>query len=141
MTLTKILLAIAILAGVVWLAMPPVFCDGPNARVDIARAAIGRNGPIAKAFESYRHDSGHYPDSALGLGALFKAPPGVALSEYRGPYLEGSIEDLTDPWGHPCVYRAPGTFNKDGFDLYSSGPDGIDNGGRDDGDDIKNWTK
>ncbi len=84
---------------------------------------------------------GHYPESALGLEALFKMRSGRATDQYRGPYLEGTVEDLTDPWGNPFVYCAPGKFNKNGFDLYSFGPDGIDQGGREDSDDIMNWTR
>jgi hypothetical protein len=39
-----------------------------------------------------------------------------------------------DPWGHPIVYRRPGPLHPRGWDIYSFGPDGEDDGGR--GDDI-----
>ena len=83
----------------------------------------------------------YYPDSARGLEALFQIPSGGATDQHRRPYLAGTIEDLTDPWGNPFVYCAPGKFNKNGFDLYSFGPDGIDQGWREDSDDIMNWTR
>lgn len=59
---------------------------------------------------------------------------------------------MVDPWGFPYVYApitGPGGARKDrfmvplntDFDLYSVGPDGIDQGGREDSDDIKNWSR
>jgi len=138
--MARISIFLAVVAGAVWFAVPPI-CTGVHARVKLAEATIGRNGPIAKALEQYRQDMAYYPDSAVGLGVLFKVPPGGATDEYRGPYMEGTIEDLSDPWGNPFVYCAPGKFNKNGFDLYSAGPDGIDQGGREDSDDIKNWSR
>jgi Type II secretion system (T2SS), protein G len=41
---------------------------------------------------------------------------------------------LQDPWGHPLVYRIPSDHNGCRFDLYSVGPNGIDDHGQ--GDDI-----
>jgi len=40
-----------------------------------------------------------------------------------------------DPWNNAYHYVYPGVHNKGGYDLWSSGPDGVD--GNDD--DIKNW--
>lgn len=140
MTMAKISIFLAVAAGAVWFAVPPI-CTGVHARAKLARAAIGRNGPIAKALDQYRQDMGYYPDSTLGLAALFKIPSGPVTDQFHGPYMEGTIEELTDSWGNPFVYGAPGKFNKSGFDLYSVGPDGIDQGGREDSDDIKNWSR
>jgi general secretion pathway protein G len=47
---------------------------------------------------------------------------------------------LKDPWGNPFEYRSPGQFNEDSYDLWSRGPDGVDDNGRSGSDDIKNWT-
>ncbi len=44
-------------------------------------------------------------------------------------------EALTDPWGHKYQYRNPGKHNPSGYDIFSSGPDGIDGTN----DDIGNW--
>lgn len=32
--------------------------------------------------------------------------------------------ELTDAWGAPVYYRAPGVFNQTGYDLVAAGPDG-----------------
>ncbi|MEZ0230718.1 MAG: type II secretion system protein GspG [Planctomycetota bacterium] len=38
-----------------------------------------------------------------------------------------------DAWGQPFVFRCPGLVHRTGWDLYSVGPDGIDErGGGDD---------
>jgi general secretion pathway protein G len=42
-----------------------------------------------------------------------------------------------DAWGRPIRYRCPGLVNRNGFDLYSLGPNGRDDGGS--GDDIGSW--
>jgi hypothetical protein len=42
-------------------------------------------------------------------------------------------------WYHDFVYLRPGKINKDTYDLYSKGPNGIGDGN--DGDDINNWSK
>ncbi len=139
MTLEKALIFLAVFAGVLWFAISPIDNANP-ARFNLARAAIGRNGPIGKVLEQYREDMGRYPDSTLGVEALFKVRSGEATDPYRGPYLEGTVEDLTDPWGNPFAYCAPGKFNKNGYDLYSFGPNGTDEDGREDSDDIKNWS-
>jgi flavin reductase (DIM6/NTAB) family NADH-FMN oxidoreductase RutF len=44
-------------------------------------------------------------------------------------------EHHSDPWDKDYVYIAPGTRNRDSFDIMSYGPDGVDGGG----DDIGNW--
>lgn len=45
--------------------------------------------------------------------------------------------DLIDAWQVPVNYRFPSASEDRAFDLYSSGPDRIDNGGE--GDDIVPW--
>lgn len=47
------------------------------------------------------------------------------------------LSDARDQWGQPFVYNEPAIFGDAHFDLYSVGPNGIDESGR--GDDIGNW--
>lgn len=93
------------------------------------------------------------------LGATFKKS--VNASVMAGPYLkykgdefvetrvtacdfdaDGAIDDslreIVDPWGGSLIYRIPPTKNLNTYDLYSKGPDGVDNAGA--GDDINNWN-
>ncbi len=140
MTFLKISLLLTVIGLALWSATPPL-CNGVMARVDIARSMVGPNGPMTKALEFFREDMGAYPDTSSGLAALIEAPRGVEQSRYEGPYLDSTVDVIADPWGKPYAYRAPGRFNKDTFDLYSFGPDGIDNGGRVDSDDITNRAR
>jgi hypothetical protein len=42
-------------------------------------------------------------------------------------------EEVRDGWGNRLVFRYPGPVHKDGWDLYSVGPNGVDDrGDRDD---------
>jgi Type II secretion system (T2SS), protein G len=51
--------------------------------------------------------------------------------------LTDVMEVFYDGWKRVLHYRCPGKHNPNGFDLYSVGPNGIDEGGG--GDDIGNW--
>lgn len=108
-----------------------------------------------------------YPGSIAGssaeclyyyLGASFRR--GVNASVFAGPYMnfEGSevkvsrvtacdfdgdgamdddLKEILDPWGKALRYRQPPSKNLNTYDLYSYGPNGVDNAGL--GDDINNW--
>jgi type II secretion system protein G len=70
----------------------------------------------------YRKDHGRIPGSAEGLSGLVNS---VGMNQY--------LDRLpVDPWGSNYIYR-PADFNKS-YDIYSAGPDGIDNEGK--GDDV-----
>ncbi len=140
-TLIEVLLVAGILALLAAFAIPRLFSQAEEARIKLAQAAVGRNGPIGKALGSYKWHMGAYPDTDEGLAALFQAKDSVDDERYKGPYLEGTFEELTDPWGKPFEYRSPGEVNEDGFDLWSIGPDGNDDSGKEGSDDIKNWVE
>ena len=140
-TLMEVLLVAGILALLAAFAIPKLMDKARQAQVKIAEAAILRNGPIAKALESYKWDMGKYPDTDEGLRALFENPGGRDDERYKGAYLEGDYEELKDPWEKPFEYRCPGEIHEDGYDLWSCGPDGEDNSGKEGSDDIKNWIE
>jgi general secretion pathway protein G len=110
-----------------------------RAKKGIAQTQIGRSGFIATALKDYRLLAGTYPDTEDGLEALFKRPSHIDEDspKWDGPYMEGTPEDLKDPWGNEFIYVYPGKFNEDSFDLSSMGPDGKE----DTEDDITNWTE
>ena len=140
-TLMEVLLVAGILALLAAFAVPKLFETANIAKEDLAKAAIGRNGPIAGALRTYNYHMGRYPDTDEGLAAVFQRADEVDNSNYKGPYLDGSIEELLDPWNHPYEYRSPGEVNEDSFDLWSRGIDGIDDEGKEGSDDIKNWIE
>lgn len=123
-----------------WLSVPKLHGPGAYAPTRIAKAAVGRSGPIAQALGAYRMDVGRLPTTTEGLRALF-ARPVIVRAEWDGPYMEGVFAELTDPWGTPFRYASPGIHNVDGYDLWSPGSDGVDNAGLESSDDIANWPR
>ena len=70
---------------------------------------------IVNAIETYALETGSIPAMDAGLEALTQTPPG------RGePYLRS--DKLTDPWGHPYLYVAPGPSTE--YQVLSYGADG-----------------
>ena len=141
-TLIEVLLVAGILAVLAAFAIPSLMGTATKAKIKLAEAGIGRNGPIAKGLNSYKWDMGKYPETDEGLTAMFKPKEFKKEDErYGGPYIEGAFEELKDPWNQPFEYRSPGEMNEDGYDLWSRGPDTEDNGGKAGSDDIKNWIE
>ncbi len=140
-TLIEVLLVAGILALLAAFAIPKLFSQAEQAKINIAKAAVGRNGPLAKALKSYKWDMGVFPETDEGLQAVFEKKDRGTDERYKGPYLEGTYEELRDPWESPFEYRYPGDVNEDGYDLWSIGIDRKDDGGKAGSDDIKNWLE
>ncbi len=104
---------------------------GSQARREQVRTQIGL---LRDTLSLYKLTLRRYPTNAEGLESLWHAPAAEADADHwSGPYFKGPPP--VDPWGNPYVYRSPGKYNPDSFDLWSAGPDGID--GTDD--DVGNW--
>jgi len=140
-TLMELLLVTGILAVLAAFAIPNLMQSGQKAKNNLAIAAVKRNGAIAKALDAYKWDMGAYPESDEGLAALFRKKGEVDDERYNGPYIEGTFDELKDPWSNPFEYRCPGEVNEDSYDLWSHGADGKDDGGKEGSDDIKNWVE
>jgi general secretion pathway protein G len=138
-TLMEVLLVAGILALLAAFAIPKLVGMAEEAKVKLAHAAIGRNGPIAKALEQYKYHMGKYPETDEGMSVMFEYRGGREEESWKGPYLDGTLEELLDPSGRPFEYRSPGEIHEDGYDLWSTGPDKEDNDGKEGSDDIKNW--
>jgi general secretion pathway protein G len=138
-TLIELLLVAGILAVLAAFAIPALWGQAEKAKRKIAEAAVGRNGPIAKALEAYKSDMGRYPDTDEGIAALMQPKNRADDERYDGPYVQN--DEIKDPWGYAFEYRSPGEFHEDGYDLWSKGPDGVDDGGKEDSDDVKNWIE
>ena len=128
-TLIELMLVVIIIGVLAAMVMPRLVGRSEQARISTAKADINAN--ISLALDLFETDIGRYPTSEEGLAAL-RANPG-SLPVWKGPYLK---KDPKDPWGKPYVYKSPGTHNTD-YDLYSCGPNTIDDNGSDD--DIGNW--
>lgn len=88
------------------------------------------------ALDSFLLDVGRYPETYEGLSALVEKPNNVSSQVWSGPYLRYS-HSLKDLWGRDYKYIYPGIHNKNSFDLFSLGRDGIEGTI----DDINNWDK
>lgn len=127
-TLIELLLVLVILGVLAAIVVPKFTGRTEQARKQGAKTSISNLSGTINTFET---DTGRFPTSDEGLGALVQAPGNV--ENWHGPYIESSA--LQDPWGHPFHYTCPGSHNPNGFDLWSSGADGQDGTA----DDITNW--
>jgi general secretion pathway protein G len=128
-TLIEVMVVVGILALLATLLITKT--EGIFGRSQEAVVKVFVRDTVKIALERYRMDTGAYPSTSEGLAVLTTAPAAGAGS-WHGPYTDPIA---ADPWGQPYHYRSPGTHNKTGYDLYSSGPD------RTEGteDDIGNW--
>lgn len=132
-TLLEILVVLAIIGLLVGLAVNKLGSTLDSNQEEIARIFV--NSSIKVPLTSYRIHMGGYPSTAEGLQALL-TPPQNKADSWKGPYIEAPGGKLpVDPWKEPYVYRYPGTKNKDGYDVFSKGPDRIEGTA----DDIGNW--
>lgn len=118
-TLLELLVVVAIIGLLIGFVAPRYFGQIGKSEVTVARAQIDA---LEKALDQYRLDTGHYPSTEQGLGALLQRPQNEP--KWNGPYLRKSVP--LDPWGKPYQYRAPG--EKGDFDLLSFGRDGTPGG-------------
>ena len=128
-TLIELMLVVIIIGILAAMVMPRLAGRSEQARVAAAKADINAN--ISLALDLFETDIGRFPATEEGLNAL-RSNPG-SVSSWRGPYIK---KDPKDPWGKAYIYKSPGTHNSD-YDLYSCGPNGVDDGGS--SDDIGNW--
>lgn len=127
-TLLELLVVIVIIGLLAAYVGPKYFSQLGKSEVTTAKAQIEA---FEKALDTFRLDVGRYPTSEEGLAALLTKPTNE--TRWNGPYLKKDIP--SDPWGHPYLYKSPGS--KGDFDIVSYGKDG-QAGGTGDGVDITN---
>ena len=114
-TLIELLVVLVILGLLAAVAGPRVVGYLGGARSDTARIQLAA---FEQALDLYRLDVGRYPSTEEGLGVLVRQPGGT--NGWNGPYIDGQAVPA-DPWGHPYVYRMPGSDGP--YDLYTLGAD------------------
>lgn len=136
-TLIEVLLVAGILALLAAFVVPNLMKSGEEAKINLAKAAVGRTGPIANAITKYRFDNGAFPEELADLTSR-EVPGSLDIEEkdWKGPYIE-DVDMLKDAWSQDYQYRAPGEVNEEGYDLWSNGPDKEE--GTDD--DVTNWRE
>lgn len=119
-TLIEMLVVLGIIGLIVGLVGPRVLNYLSDAKVKTAQIQIEN---IASSLDLFYLDTGRYPSTEEGLGALLQRPHDA--SAWNGPYLKSNSVPK-DPWGHAYIYRSPGQNGP--YDIGSVGPDGHEGG-------------
>lgn len=128
-TLVELMLVVIIIGILVAMVAPRLTGKSQQARIAASQADI--NAHLSTALDLFELGVGRFPTTQEGLAALQTAPSGA--TGWKGPYLKRDVPK--DPWGRKYAYRSPGQHNREDYDLFSYGPDGVEGGD----DDVTNW--
>jgi general secretion pathway protein G len=131
-TLLEMLIVVGLIAVIAGMAIGNMDAIFGGAKESAASTYVKSSMEVP--LTSYKMHMGNYPSTAemKGFAALL-SPPAKRAERWKGPYLKRK-DAVEDPWGNEYQYRYPGVKNKNGYDLWSYGPDGIESA-----DDIGNW--
>lgn len=133
LTLIEVLLVLVILVIIASLA---VTAYGPMQQKAYINAAKTQISAFKTPLQAFKLDLGTFPATGQGLEALRTPPSGLTdPNKWNGPYLDSPVP--LDPWGNAYQYEFPGKQQADMPDIWSMGPDGINNSE----DDIGNWMR
>lgn len=122
-----VLLIIALIIGSVAVMVQGIEGNAQNVTTS------GKIKALETALTSYKISNLVYPTQEQGLEALVTRP--TAEPKPRRWNAVMKPDGLIDPWGRKIAYRNPGKRNAGGYDVFSLGPDGLENTE----DDIGNW--
>jgi general secretion pathway protein G len=129
-TLVEMLVVLVIIGLIMGLVGPRVLSYLSDSRVKAARLQIES---FSNSLDLFYVDTGRYPTTQEGLGALLERP--TEVDRWSGPYMRSNSVP-NDPWGNAYVYQSPGSHGA--YDLMSYGPKGRE-GGESSGSEIANW--
>jgi general secretion pathway protein G len=132
-TFLEIMLVVMIIGLLAAVVGPKIVQQGESARKRQTKIQIDA---VSNALKQYALDVGGYPTSDQGLKSLIAKPSDVDEELWDGPYIDTPIVPK-DGWSKELFYAYPSTHDFVDFDLYSSGPDRVENNE----DDITNWVK
>ncbi|HRN78423.1 MAG TPA: type II secretion system major pseudopilin GspG [Candidatus Dependentiae bacterium] len=115
-TLWEVLIAMAIIGGLMAVIVPQLFNYLERSKRDTAKTTLLQ---FKQAITLYQTDTGRLPDS---LRDLIKRPTGEESANWSGPYLPKKAVPL-DPWGRKFVYK-PTPEAENPYELYSRGKSG-----------------
>jgi general secretion pathway protein G len=127
-TLMEVLLVLVILVILGSIVVPLYTGIQSGAEVKTARTQVDL---LEHTIDIYKLNAKKLPSS---LDDLVQRPSDLKEDRWAGPYIKEN-KDLVDPWDNPYKYTPNGKHNTNGYDVWSTGPDGQD--GNDD--DIGNW--
>jgi general secretion pathway protein G len=118
-TLIELLVVMGIIAVLAAILLPNLAGKTEDAKIKAAKADLST---IRGALSVFEIDNDRFPTTEEGLAALV-TKPAADLPNWKHKYLQTTQPSPVDPWGHPFVYRCPGTGGND-YDLFSTGPSG-----------------
>jgi general secretion pathway protein G len=119
-TLFEIMLVLGIIAVLVGSA---IYMLAGNLDIAKEQRVTSDVQAISMQLRTYEMLNFRKPTTEQGLEALFQMP----TADPKPQHWKKLMEALPlDPWGQPYVYRNPGKYKTDGYDLYSLGPQGKD---------------
>lgn len=122
-TLFEIMLVLGIIAVLVGSA---IYMLSGNIDVAKEQRVTSDIQAISMQLRTYEMLNYRKPSTEQGLKALVQMPS----SDPKPQHWKKLMETVPlDPWGNEYVYRNPGKFKTDGFDLYSLGPKGTEGEG------------
>jgi general secretion pathway protein G len=122
-TLFEIMLVLGIIAVLVGSAIYAL-----SGNIDVAKEQRVESDiqAISMQLRTYEMLNFRKPTTAQGLKALVEMP----TSDPKPSKWKQLMEKVPlDPWGNEYVYRNPGKYKPEGFDLYSLGPKGVEGEG------------
>lgn len=128
-TLIELMVVMVILGMLAALVGPKLFKNVEQANVQTTKTQLSM---LEQGLDSFRLDTGRYPNTTEGLNALVTNP---GVDGWAGPYLAKKNVPL-DGWKQPYQYQSPGTHGD--YDLYSNGADKAQ-GGEGYNKDITSW--
>ena len=128
-TLMEMIIVLTIIALLMGLVIMNLGGIGDVAKIKKTQADILA---FKEALSTYQLQTGTLPTTDQGLKALWAKPTTDPIPDQWHRIMD---EEVLDPWNHSYKYQNPGKHNTDGYDVYSTGPDGQD--GSDDN--IGNW--
>jgi general secretion pathway protein G len=120
-TLIELLVVLTIIGLIMGLIGPRVLGYLADSRSKVAKLQIES---FSSSLDLFYLDTGRYPTTSEGLGALAQRPSDVTV--WNGPYLKGAQVPL-DPWGNPYEYRSP-VDHTPPYEILSFGADGHEGG-------------
>jgi general secretion pathway protein G len=122
-TLFEIMLVLGIIAVLVGSA---IYALAPNLDIAKEQRVTSDIQAITMQLRTYEMLNLRKPTTEQGLKALVQMP----TSDPKPIHWRKVMDNVpVDPWGNEYVYRNPGKFKPDGFDLYSLGPKGVEGEG------------
>ncbi|HUE40692.1 MAG TPA: type II secretion system major pseudopilin GspG [Chthoniobacterales bacterium] len=127
-TLLEIMIVVSIIVILLGLAISKMGNPTGFAKTTAVRADIQAIGTQLMQYEAM---NGFYPTTEQGIQALVSQPESEPRPTRWYPFFR---ELPKDPWGSPYIYRCPGIKHPDKYDLYSAGPNRVDDNGAGDDD-------